>query len=291
MTGFGAAEGVVAGHRVAVEVRSVNHRFFTPSLKLPSALGRLEPELREAMRQRVARGHVTLSVRLDRDGDDGAPRIDAARLRDYVAQLRAVSAELGLPDTIDLGALLRLPDVLRSDIDVSAELAAIGIDALLPVVVAALDGLTRMRREEGARLVTYLEDRLAAIEGNLARIAERAPGRLAEQRDRLRQAVRELAEGVTIDEARVAQEIAILADRLDVAEELSRFASHNQAFREALAGTGAEPVGKRLGFLLQEMLREANTTGSKANDAVMLREVIAIKEELERMREQVENLE
>lgn len=291
MTGFGAAEGMVNGHRVAVEVRSVNHRFFTPSLKLPAALARLEPEFREVMRQRVPRGHVTLSVRLEREGEGEGARIDAARLRDYVTQLRAVAAELGVSDTLDLTALLRLPDVLRTDADPAADLAGLTADQLLPVVQAALDGLTRMRREEGARLVAYLEERLAAIEGGLARIARRAPDRLTEQRDRLRAAVRELAEGVAVDEQRLAQEIAILADRFDVNEELSRFASHNQAFREALAGTGTEPVGKRLGFLLQEMLREANTTGSKANDAAMQREVIAIKEELERMREQVENLE
>ena len=291
MTGFGSADGQVAGHRLAVEVRSVNHRFFTPSLKLPSALARLEPELREAMRLRVPRGHVTLSVRIERDGASEGARIDGARLKAYADQLRAIATELGLPGTVDLGALLRLPDVLVTDTETSDELAAIGAEAVLPIVTAALDGLTRMRREEGARLVGYLEERLAAIDGHLARVAARAPARLVEQRERLRGAVRELAEGVHLDEQRLAQEIAILADRLDVNEELSRFASHNQAFREALAGGGTEPVGKRLGFLLQEMLREANTTGSKANDAGIQREVIAIKEELERMREQVENLE
>lgn len=292
MTGFGAAEGTVAGHRVAVEVKSVNHRFFTPALKLPAALARLEPELREAMRQRVARGHVSLSVRVEREGEEGGgPRLDVARLRDYVAQLRAAARELGLRDDLDLTALVRLPDVFRADADPSDALASVTAAELMPLVVAALDALGRMRRDEGARLVLYLEERLAAIEGGLARLAERAPVRLVEQRERLRAAVRELAEGVAVDEQRLAQEIAIQADRLDVAEELSRFRSHNAAFREALAGAGTEPVGKRLGFLLQEMLREANTTGSKSNDPAMQREVIAIKEELERMREQVENLE
>ena len=291
MTGFGTADGMVNGHRISVEVRSVNHRFFTPSLKLPAALARLEPDIREAMRQRVPRGHVTLSVRLEREGDGDGPRIDASRLRDYVTQLRAVAAELGVHDALDLTALVRLPDVLRVDADPGADLSGVTADQLMPVVLGALDGLTRMRREEGARLAAYLAERLVAIDGGLARIAERAPARLREQRDRLRAAVRELADGVAVDEHRLAQEIAILADRFDVNEELSRFASHNHAFREALGGTGTEPVGKRLGFLLQEMLREANTTGSKANDAALQREVIAIKEELERMREQVENLE
>jgi len=129
------------------------------------------------------------------------------------------------------------------------------------------------------------------VESALARVAARAPQRVVEQRDKLREAVRELLDGVGIDEQRVALEIALLAERLDVQEELSRFASHVAAFRATLAQTGGDPVGKRLGFLLQEMLRETNTTGSKANDAAMLANVVTIKEELERLREQVENLE
>jgi uncharacterized protein (TIGR00255 family) len=129
------------------------------------------------------------------------------------------------------------------------------------------------------------------MEAAMARISERAPSRLVEQRDRLRAAVRELSDVATVDEQRLAQEIAILADRLDVQEEIARFASHVVAFRAALDGQVAEPVGKRLGFLLQELLREANTTGSKANDATIVRDVLLIKEELERIREQVENVE
>jgi len=119
----------------------------------------------------------------------------------------------------------------------------------------------------------------------------RAPERILAQRERLRTSVRDLLDGAAVDEARIAQEIAILADRLDVSEEVDRFSSHVTAFRDALAGRSSEAVGKRLGFLLQEMVREANTTGSKSNDAAMLADVVAVKEELERMREQVENLE
>jgi uncharacterized protein (TIGR00255 family) len=159
------------------------------------------------------------------------------------------------------------------------------------IVDDACTALDRMRHEEGRRLADILLDRIQVVEHALARIAERAPQRLVEQRDRLRQAVRDLTDGIILDEQRVAQEIAILADRLDVAEELDRFRSHITGFREALQAEGGEPVGKRLGFLLQEMLREANTTGSKGNDAPILREVVLVKEELERIREQVENLE
>jgi uncharacterized protein (TIGR00255 family) len=148
-----------------------------------------------------------------------------------------------------------------------------------------------MRAAEGTRLATYVEARLGNVARAVDRIAGRAPDRLIEQRDRLRSAVRELTEGIAVDEQRLAQEIALLADRLDVSEEVSRFHSHLDAFRATLTSAPSDGVGKRLGFLLQEMLREANTTGSKANDAAMLQDVISIKEELERIREQVENLE
>ena len=154
-----------------------------------------------------------------------------------------------------------------------------------------MEALLEMRAAEGARLVTYLDERLANIEQALARVADRAPARVVEQRDRLRNAVKELTDGLAVDETRLAQEIALLADRLDVQEELSRFRAHIDAFRAALASAQPDGVGKRLGFLLQEMLREANTTGSKGNDAAIVADVLLVKEELERIREQVENLE
>lgn len=286
MTGFGAAEGTVGAARVAVELRSVNHRFFNATIRLPSELSRWESEVREALRKRVSRGHISLSARVER-GVAGAPAIDEARFGAYVELLRQLQSRYQLDGQIDVAAVLRMPDVMSSisegeDGDVSE---------LIDIVDASAQRLAAAREEEGARLATYLLDRLAIVESALARIAERAPARLLEQRDRLRAAVAELTMGVAVDEQRLAMEIAVLADRLDVHEELSRFSSHNAAFRQTLSRRDGEPVGKRLGFLLQEMLREANTTGSKANDAQMLADVVTIKEELERIREQVENLE
>jgi uncharacterized protein (TIGR00255 family) len=289
MTGFGAADGVVGGGRVSVEVRSVNHRFFSPSIKLPNALARWETEVREALRRVVTRGHVTLSARFERDNEaEAVSPIDEARFGAYVAQLRALQQRHGLPD-FEMGTILRLPDIFAGT--VREELPADAGAALLPIVDRAVAALLEMRGAEGARLLTYLDERLAVIEAALHRIAERAPARVVEQRDRLRVAVRELADTVTVDEGRIAQEIALLADRLDVQEELSRFRAHIEAFRQNLTVHQPEGVGKRLGFLLQEMLREANTTGSKGNDAAIVADVMQIKEELERIREQVENLE
>lgn len=287
MTGFGQAEGTVGTSRVLIEVRTVNHRFFSPSIKLPAAFGRWESEVREAMRLKVSRGHVTLSARSERLASQ-AISIDEQRFAAVVVQLRSLHDQHGLVGGVDLATVLRMPDVMGA----SSEDDDTGtVSELLVIVDRALDHLSRARSEEGARLAVILQERTEVVQGALQRIASRAPERLASQRDRLRAAVRELAEGVAIDEARLAQEIAILADRMDVSEELDRFQSHITAFRTILAGADAEPVGKRLGFILQEMLREANTTGSKAADAAILHDVVSIKEELERIREQVENLE
>jgi uncharacterized protein (TIGR00255 family) len=289
MTGFGAAEGPVGGSRVSVELRSVNHRFFNPSLKLPSALSRWEGEVREALRQRLARGHVTLSARVVRD-EATAPAIDEARFGQVAAELKRLHAAHGLAGVVDVATILRMPDVLLAVRD-DAALESGTADELVVVVDGAVGALQAMRESEGARLSAVIGERLGLVEQAVTRLAARAPARLEAQRVRLSENVQRLAGGVAVDPQRLAQEIAILADRLDIGEELDRFASHLAAFRDALRAADGEPVGKRLGFLLQELLREANTTGSKANDAPMLQDVVAIKEELERIREQVENLE
>ena len=288
MTGFGAADGTVGGARVSVELRTVNHRFFSPSIKLPSEFARWENDVREALRQRVTRGPVTASARVERTERDTGVRIDESKFAAYVEQLRALQRRHGMGDGLDVGTVLRMPDVLGQRAEEEATGTA---QELVAIVIAAAEALAAMRESEGGRLAAYLRERLTIVESCLGRIAARAPERLTEQRERLRTAVRELSEGVQVDDQRLAQEIAILADRLDVQEELSRFRSHIHAFVQTLEQGASDGVGKRLGFLLQEMVREANTTGSKANDAAIQREVVTVKEELERMREQVENLE
>jgi uncharacterized protein (TIGR00255 family) len=287
MTGFGQAEGTVGTSRVLVEVRTVNHRFFSPSIKLPGAYGRWEAEVREAMRVKVSRGHVTLTARSERLATQ-AMAIDEARFAAIVAQLRGLHDRHGLTGGVDLATVLRMPDVMAAPRE-EEDTGVVG--DLLAIVDRALEALGHARTDEGQRLAAVLQERLNLVSGALQRIAQRAPARVVVQRDRLRASVRELTEGLAVDEGRLAQEIAILADRMDVSEELDRFRSHLVAFQAVLAESGGEPVGKRLGFLLQEMLREANTTGSKAADAAILHDVVGVKEELERIREQVENLE
>lgn len=291
MTGFGTAEGAVGANRVTVELRSVNHRFFNPSIKLPSSLTRWEADVREALRKAVSRGHVTLTARIDRGGGGGiSPElaaVDEARFATYVERLRELRDRYHLDGPIDVATILRMPDVVATSADDAEGSAA----ELVHVVERAAAALTDSREAEGRRLAEILLERIGAVEEAIERLADRAPRRLVEHRDRLRANVAELAGGVQLDEQRLAQEIALLADRLDVGEELDRFRTHLAAFRDAIVKDKAESVGRRLTFLLQELLREANTTGSKANDATMTREVVAIKEELERIREQVENLE
>ena len=287
MTGFGSADGAIGEARASVEIRTVNHRFFSPNLKLPSAFARWEGEIRELLRQKIARGYVTLTARVDHEAA-ARPVIDEARVAHYAATLRELQKKLALGGEIDLATILRLPDVVTAPTD-QAE-PAVG-EALTGLVGKAIDNLITMRRAEGAQLAAFLVERVDAVEGRLARIEERAPIRLKEQHERIKRTVGELIGGAGADPQRIAQEVAILADKLDVAEELDRFRSHLSAFRETVRSNTSEPVGKRLGFILQEMVREANTVGSKANDAPILDDVIAVKEELERIREQVENLE
>jgi uncharacterized protein (TIGR00255 family) len=287
MTGFGAAEGVIGDARASVEIRTVNHRFFSPNLKLPAAFARWEGEIREILRQKISRGHVTLMVRVDRDSSTAAT-IDEDRLANYVTLLKALQKKHKLAGDIDLATLLRLPDVIMAPEEYVDPTAG---EALEEIVGRAADNLITMRRAEGAQLSRFLLDRIDAVESKLARTELRAPVRLREQHERIKRTVGELIGGAGGDPQRIAQEVAILADKLDVAEELDRFRSHLAAFRDTVRSKASEPVGKRLGFLLQEMVREANTIGSKANDAPILDDVIAIKEELERIREQVENLE
>jgi uncharacterized protein (TIGR00255 family) len=287
MTGFGAADGLVGDAPASVEIRTVNHRFFSPNLKLPAAFARWEGEIRELLRQKVARGHVTLTARVDRQGASGSA-IDEARLAQYATALKELQKKHALGGEVDLATILRLPDVITVP---SEELDASAGEALAAIVARAADNLVAMRRSEGAVLAVFLLERIAAVESRLARIESRAPIRLREQHERIKRTVSDLIAGAGADPQRVAQEIAILADKLDVAEELDRFRSHLAAFRETAQSRNADPVGKRLGFILQEMVREANTIGSKANDAQIQEDVIATKEELERIREQVENLE
>lgn len=287
MTGFGAAEGSVSGGRLQIEIRSVNHRHFNLQLKVPAELLPLEAEVRERLRARVARGHVTVAARWTEEPvRAGALRLNLARARELVDAVRELQRTLDLPGDVDVGWIVRQPDVLGAEPTAEPALDAAQV---LGILDRAADALQAMRDTEGASLVRELSGHLAALEVELGQVERRAPDRLVAERDRLRQAVATLLDGGRLDESRLAQEIALLAERLDLAEEIARLKTHLAAARAALAQQDA--VGRQLGFLGQEMLREINTIGSKANDAAITQAVILMKGELEKFREQVENLE
>jgi uncharacterized protein (TIGR00255 family) len=286
MTGFGAADGDVAGGRLRLEIRSVNHRHLSVQLKVPGQLSDSEGVIRERLRSHFDRGHVTVSGRwLEEPKQPEAVTVDVERARALVSSLRKLGRDLKLAGKLDLPTVARLPEVIRVT---RAETESDG-SGVLELLDRAARSCVAAREREGAALCADLTARLEALAALARRIAAAAPERLVRERDRVAAAVRELAGGVAVDPARLAQEIAYLADRLDITEELVRFESHLVAMREALSGSAA--AGRRLGFLLQEMGREANTIGSKANDAAIAEAVITMKTELEKLREQVENLE
>lgn len=286
MTGYGRSQQHRDGRTLSVEVRTVNHRFAEYSVRLPGELAPLEGRVRELLQQRIPRGSVVLTVGGGGEGDAG-PVIDRDRAARYLAQLRDLKRELGLKGGVDLRTLLALPGV------VSAGAAAADPgerwEWLAEAATAALDRLDEMRRREGRALQRELAGRvrrLTRLAGRIEALARRRPA----QRRRLLQArVREIAGGLALDPARLAQEVALFAERADVTEELVRLRSHCAAFAAYLAGK--QPAGRRLDFLLQEMNREANTIGSKAGDAAVSQLVVELKEQLEKMREQAQNVE
>ena len=289
MTGFGSAEDQVLGGRLRVEIRTVNHRYFNPQLKLPGDLAGVEIEIRERLRQLLERGHVAVTARwVEGPVQERGVTVDLARARQVLAAAQQLKKKLKLKGTVDLAFVARHPEVLTATNGAELERAVEWNDVKKVVEQAASD-VVSMRKKEGAALAAELNTRLDALEGAARIIEEQAPARLKAEHERLKQAVKELTQGAAVDEQRLALEIALLADRVDITEELVRFRAHVAAARAALAADQA--VGKQLGFLAQELLRETNTMGSKANDARITQTVIAMKGDLEKFREQLENLE
>ena len=297
MTGYGAAEtGLPDGRLLRAEIRTVNHRHLSTSVRLPRGWEGLEGKVVDKVRAVLSRGSVSLSVSCDSTGreEDNLPGLDMDRARRYVELLREAGAELGLEGRLGLGALMRLPGVVRVEGPPPPPADEAG---LIECVKSALDRVVAMREAEGRRLEVELRASLARITEQVELVEEAAPARLLRERDRLRERVAALSGAVEVNEDRLAREIAYLAERWDIAEEIARLRSHVALFFESLdegapdeAGPRAK-AGRRLGFVVQEMHREANTVGSKANDAAISASAVAIKEELERIREQLENVE
>ena len=289
MTGFGRAAFEAAGATFAVELRSVNQRNLDLSLRLPRSFAGLEPELRKLLATRFSRGKVELGVALAAGGGPRAElEVDRALVQRYLALSRELSRESGVVDRMGVAELLAMPWVIRS-----VEPAADEKDAQAPLLAAAAraaDAALAMREAEGAALERELRARLASVSAIVADVGARAGEVQSAVRERMRARAEQLrAETGLLDEARLYHEVALAAERLDVTEELARLDSHVQQFLAALEA--GEPVGRRLDFLTQELAREANTLGAKAGDAPLAHRAVDLKTEIDRIREQVQNIE
>jgi len=291
MTGFGRASFRVDELAFDVEVRAVNHRYLDVRARLPRPLAGLEGEVRTRVQARFDRGKVDLSVTAPGGAArPGAVDIDLGAARGYLAAATGLRGD-GFEGALDIGTVLSLPGVARLvDPEVSAEVLQ---EALLEAVGAAVDTLDAMRVAEGAALERDLVARIAGVEA----CAERIEGRAGEVQQTVRERLRRRAEQLgretgLVDDARLHQELVIAADRLDITEELVRLRSHADQFRRILTeGGSGNPVGRRLDFLLQEFAREVNTVGAKAADAPVAHEIVDLKAEIEKLREQVQNVE
>ncbi len=290
MTGYGKAEAVLAGRKFLIEMKSVNHRFLEISLRMPGMLLPLEGEIKKRIGEQFSRGRIEATLRVDGDGNaenEGRFTLNLPLVRNYHALLGQLKEEFHLGDEITLAMMAGFRDAFipAETIQDPATLW----EGLSKILADAIRTLTEMREKEGESLKRDLTGRLDRIAGFLEGIAGRAPQVVLDYQKRLTDRVRELTGGMVIDEARLLQEVAIMAEKSDITEEVVRFRSHIGQFADLLAG--ADAAGRKIDFLIQEMGREINTIGSKSGNAEISRSVIEIKSELAKLREQVQNIE
>lgn len=290
MTGFGRGEYLDAEYRLVVEIKAVNHRYNEIVIRMPKNLGSLEDRIRKTVAGTLQRGRIDVFVAVDEYGEKGrVVRVDKDLAIAYHKALKELGELLDAPAGTDAYHISRYPEVLR------VEEAATDVEGLWPKLQAALDAavqnLMAMRLAEGANIEHDLAARIDAIAGHVAFVGERAPQVLAEYREKLLGRMRDLlaAVGAEPDEARLLQEAALFADRISITEELVRLQSHLKQFKVTLKSD--EAVGRKLDFIVQEMNREANTIASKANDFALANVVVEIKSEIEKVREQIQNIE
>ncbi len=284
MTGFGKGEdgGFV------VEMRSVNHKFLDLSIRMPKDLFPLEARLKKAVGEKLSRGRVDIFI--TRGGSEEAPKVlklDTAAVKQYLSLLTELKNSYDLPGQVDLSLLASYKDVM-AEVEVMEDIDAVW-QALAGPLDDALNALNSMREQEGGVLAHDIRERAGLIALNVDAVEKKAPLVVQEYAKRLRERIAQLAEGVDLDEGRLMQEAAIFADRSDITEEIVRARSHLAQLEAMLAD--ANPVGRKMDFLLQEINREVNTMGSKASDQEIARRVVEMKAELEKVREQVQNIE
>jgi len=288
MTGFGRAESLQDGRRVSVEIRSVNHRYFEFGARLPSSLASLEARVRERVHGTITRGKISVSVQIEGDTSPHvALRINDELAQRYVEIAREMRTRYGLRGDLELEDFLNLPDILTRETEALEE------DAAWKLIAEPLEGalaeFQATRTREGEALARDLGERLRIVGGALERVEARAVAAVDRVRQRLRDRLAQISSDAEYNQQRLEVELTLFADRSDVTEECVRLRSHLDQFAGCAAGP--DPAGRRFNFLLQEMNREVNTIGSKSQDLGISQDVISAKEELERIREQVQNVE
>ncbi len=294
MTGYGRAQRLSDGRDVLVEIRAVNHRYYEFSARLPRTCMFLEEKLKSFLNGKIARGKVEVAVTITRpEGKDALITVNRSVAEGYVNALRTLNDEMGdgenawLKDDVTLSSLLRLPDLFNVTKEQDDENAVWAV--VSDAAAEALDSFVRMRTAEGERLASDLSAKLDGLEQMLAQVEETVPSVAENYRAKLYAKLKELLGDTNIDEQRILTEAAIFAEKTAIDEETVRLHSHITQFRELLRSE--EPVGRKLDFLVQEMNREVNTTGSKAQDLRITKLVVDMKSEIEKIREQIQNIE
>lgn len=292
MTGYGDASAQVGGAHYFVEIRSLNNKYFKATIRLAEALQGLEAEIESRLRDKISRGTVTLNARCTDASESAAYEINTRALARYIEQLSGLKGADGQPLRPEIGQLLGLPGVLQPPGNEEQMLAA-AREAFAPLIEKACTNLLAMRAREGAVLADDLRDQLKFISERLELVGQRAPTVIADYENRLRTRIETLFRdaGQRAEPVDVIREVASYAERTDIAEELKRLGAHVDQFNELLAKADGKPIGRTLDFLTQEMLREANTIVSKSPDAGISRSTVEIKGAIDRIKEQVQNLE
>ncbi|MDD4839485.1 MAG: YicC family protein [Clostridia bacterium] len=288
MTGYGKGEASHNGRSIKVELKSVNNRYLDLNIKLPRTFNSLEDIVRKNIQQVVERGHIDVYVTYVNQGaESGGFKANIELAKDYLSTSAVLAAEVGVEDDLTLSALLKAPDIMER---CEAEADEEELKTLLVLAtVAALTELEEMRIAEGDAISEDIKAKLKMIENFVSKIADRAPFVVVDYRERLKQRLADLTDDIKVDEARIATEVAVFADRCSIDEELTRLGAHFGQLAKFIASDGV--VGRKIDFLIQELNRETNTIGSKANDLIITQNVLKLKNEIEKIREQVQNIE
>lgn len=288
MTGYGRSRQVLDGREITVEIRSVNHRYLEYSARIPRMYGYLEEKLKTFLQSSVSRGKVEVTVSIQNlTGGDTVVQINQALAKGYLSAMREQAESLGLADDLTLSTLTRFNDVFTvQKLEEDQQVIWNGVEQ---VAAQALEQFLEMRRREGERLKQDLSQKLDILAQHVAAVEEQSPKTVAAYRQRLLQKMEELLADRCVDEQRILLEAGIYAEKIAVDEETVRLKSHLSQFAQMMEQTG--PVGRKLDFLVQEINRETNTIGSKAQDLAVTQRVVEMKSEIEKIREQIQNIE